>query len=77
MKTTLVINDLFFRRIKAIAAKKRKTLSEVVESLLRLGLAQEGQTGRTSLSKLPEYKAGRCRVEISDRDALYQVMEKK
>lgn len=76
MKTTLIISDKLMPQIKALAAKRRQTLSETVEALLRNGLKQKPQKNN-SLPLLPEYEVGECLVDISDRDQLYQAMEGK
>lgn len=74
MKTTLIISDKIMPQIKAMAAKKRQTLSQMVEELLRKGL-QSQRPAKSKLPPLPEYEAGKCFVDISDRDQLYRVME--
>ncbi len=38
MKTTLIIPDRLFRELKRVAARRRATLSAVVEETLRKGL---------------------------------------
>lgn len=76
MKTTLIISDNIMPQIKALAAKNRQTLSKTVEALLRSGLENRNMPFKKP-SPLPEYEMGRCLVDISDRDRLYQVMERK
>lgn len=73
MKTTLIISDDLFRRLKRNAAETRQTLSSVVEELLRKGLAQSSRQKR--LPKLPTFDAGRPLVNMADRNELYYVME--
>lgn len=77
MKTTLIISDHLFAGIKALAAKRRRTLSNTVESLLRSGMEREAVKPARKISPLPTYQAGRCFVDVSNREALYNLMEKK
>ena len=73
MKTTLNIEDSVMRRLKGEAARRRCTMSELVESALRLLL--EAKEGRRRLPPLPTFDSGGHLVDIADRDALYQAME--
>ncbi len=74
MKTTLVIDDKVMRRLREEAAKQDTTISELVETALRLML--EPKKGvRTESQPLPVFDLGGAYVDISDRDALYQAME--
>lgn len=74
MKTTLIIPDQIFRELKRIAARRRATLSAVVEETLRRGLdALDGVAGK--LPPLPFHRIGVPRVDVADRDALYRLME--
>ncbi len=76
MRTTLVINDRLIRRIKTMAAKEKRTLSETVEGLLQSGLNKKSLRSSGDLSPLPEFKYARgLKVNISDREALYRAME--
>lgn len=73
MKTTLNIDDKVMEQLKREAAKQRRTMSELVESALRL-LFQNTKTPK-ALSPLPSFKSGGYLVDITDREALYQAME--
>jgi Ribbon-helix-helix protein, copG family len=73
MKTTLNIDDKVMEQLKREAAKQRRTMSELVESALRL-LFQNTKNQKT-LSPLPSFKGGGYLVDITDREALYQAME--
>lgn len=72
MKTTLILPDNLVRALKRRAADRATTLSEVVAEALRLGLEKEP---RSELPPLPVYRMGTARVDVSDREALYQAME--
>lgn len=73
MKTTLHIDDAVMVRLKQEAARRRRTMSELVETALR----QFFRTPRTrgDLPELPSFASGGSRVDVADRDALYQAME--
>jgi len=73
MKTTLSIDDRVMARLKQEAARQGRTMSELVETALR-GLFQ-ARRSRDELPPLPSFRGGGTRVDIADRDALYQAME--
>ena len=73
MKTTLNIDDSVMKRLKQEAARRGCTMSELVESALRLLLT--AKEAFPPLPPLPAFKSGGSLVEIADRDALYAAME--
>ena len=73
MKTTLTIDDRVMMRLKREAARQGRTMSELVETALRLLL--QARKPPAGLPPLPTLKSGGALVEVSDRDALYQAME--
>jgi len=72
-RTTLLIPDPLFRALKRRAAEQGRTLSSVVAECLRKGLA-DGAEPR-DLPPLPTFSAGRPRVDLTNREALYNAME--
>ncbi len=74
MKTTLVIDDEIMRRLKAEAARRGTTISNLVESALR-AMLEERADGAPELPPLPSFDLGRPSVDVADRDALFQAME--
>jgi hypothetical protein len=72
MKTTLNIDDRVMVELKREAARQGRTMSEMVESALRLLLSQRK---RGKIDALPTFHSGGALVDIADRDALYQAME--
>lgn len=74
MKTTLVIDDGVFRRLKMEAAREGRTISELVEAALRRMLEAPPPEPDT-LPPLPTFDGGGARVDVADRDALYELME--
>jgi hypothetical protein len=73
MKTTLNIDDSVMALLRQEAAKRDCTMSELMESALRLLLKPPKR--RPELPPLPSFKSGGSLVDIADREALYQAME--
>lgn len=72
MKTTVRIDDRLMARAKREAARRGCTMSELVETALRL-LLQQKQRSR-KLRPLPTFRSGGHLVDIADRDALSGAM---
>jgi hypothetical protein len=73
MKTTLNIDDTVMADLKREAARQGRTMSELVETALRLLLRP--QRKRRELPPLPTFNSGGRRVDIADREALYDAMD--
>jgi Ribbon-helix-helix protein, copG family len=73
MKTTLNIDKTVMAELKREAARQGRTMSELVETALRLLLRSQRKRG--PLPALPTFRSGGTLVDIADRDALYQAME--
>jgi hypothetical protein len=73
MKTTLNINDTVMAQLKREAARQGRTMSELVETALRMFFRPH--TEREELPALPTFRSGGAMVDVADRDALYQAME--
>jgi len=73
MKTTLNISDPVMAQLKREAAGQGRTMSELVETALRLFFRAPRKQGE--LPPLPSFDGGGMLVDIDDRDALYRVME--
>ena len=74
MKTTLLIPDPLFRKLKRRAVESGGTLSELVAELLSKGLTESPKPRR--LAPLPAYDMGKARVDVADRNALFEAMER-
>lgn len=75
MKTTLNIDDTVMAKLRAEAARQRRTMSELVEAGLRLLFQSQARTVDSKLPPLPLHGSGGARVDIANRDALYSAME--
>lgn len=73
MKTTLNIDDSVMKQLRQESARTGRTISELVESALRLSLRRKKPSPK--LPPLPVLDSGGAKVDVADRDALYQVME--
>ncbi len=77
MKTTLNIDDTLMRRLREEAARRRTTMTALVEAGLRMVLADSGSDDSepSRLGPLPSWQSGGRRVDISNREELYGVIE--
>jgi metal-responsive CopG/Arc/MetJ family transcriptional regulator len=73
MKTTLNIDDTLLIELKREAARQGRTMSELVETAMRLLLRSQRKLGR--MHALPRFRSGGTLVDVADRDALYHAME--
>jgi hypothetical protein len=73
MKTTLNIDATVMAELKREAARQGRTMSEMVETALRLLLRSRRK--QDPPPPLPSFQSGGALVDIADRDALYQAME--
>jgi plasmid stability protein len=73
MRTTLNIDDSVMKQLKQEAARRGRTMSELMETAIRM-LLKEGKPPR-NLPPLPEFTIEGARVDIADRNALYEAME--
>jgi len=73
MKTTLNISEKVMRELKQEAARTGKTMSELVEAALRKALVKEKATFPKIV--LPTFRGGKSRIDISNREMLYEEME--
>jgi len=74
MKTTLMIPDPLMRRLKREAARQRTTVSALDERAIRLLLEERELVG--PLVPLPRFHGGRLRVDVANREALYEAIER-
>lgn len=76
VKTTFLIPDHLMRHLKEMSAQQRCTLSSLVEAALRLLLENNKKPkNKKHAFNLPSWDMGKAKVDLSDRDALYDLME--
>ena len=75
MKTTLIIDDTVLARVKREAAERRSSMSALVEAALRRYFAAPKPPKK--LPPLPTFDGGGYLVDIADRNALYDAMERE
>lgn len=73
MKTTIVIDDGIMRRLKEESVRRGRTISDLVEAAIWSFLEPKR---KKKLKPLPTYDMGEFLVDISDREALYEVLDK-
>jgi hypothetical protein len=73
MKTTLNIDDSVMAQLKREAARQGRTMSELVETALRMLFRTRKKN--EAIPPLPSFRSGGALVDVADRDALYQAME--
>ncbi len=74
MKTTLQINDVVFHRLKGEALRRHTTMSALVEAALQALFRHRPSS--VTLPPLPGFKSGGARVNVANRDALYDVLDR-
>ena len=62
--------------LKRLAAERRQTLSAVVDEFLAEGI-RRARTPKGTPPQLPSFDMGEPRVNIDDRDQLWEVMERE
>ena len=77
MKTTLNIDDTLMQELREEAARRRTTMSALVEAGLRRILHDGPATDdkRGALPPLPTWHGGEMLVDAANRDGLYRAME--
>jgi hypothetical protein len=76
MRTTLVIDDELIRELKRRAAEENRTLSDVTQETLRRGLARARPSRRRRRVKVPTFAMGEPRIDVADRDQLYEILDR-
>lgn len=74
MKTTIVLPDPLFARLKREAASQRRTLSDLVEAAL-VGFLDRRKESKPQ-PPLPSFDMGRSLVDVADRNALNAAMDR-
>ena len=76
MKTTPEIDESVVERLREEAERQKTTMSDLLDAMLRLGLAmpEPAENDPNPLSPLPTWRSGGLRVE-ADCEALYQALD--
>lgn len=75
-RTTLILDDQRLIELKRLAAAQQRTLSSVVDEFLREGLQRAKFSGQKKKPfKLRSFHLGKPRVNVADRDQLYDLMD--
>lgn len=77
MKTALEIDESMVQRLREEADRQKTTMSDLLDAILRLGLAmpEPAENDPTPLAPLPTWRSGGLRVEVADCEALYQALD--
>ena len=73
-RTTLILDPAIYAELKRRAAVEGRTLTDVVEHLLRLGIQSAG-SGRRGRMQLPSYDLGPFLVSPADTGTLASLEE--
>ncbi len=73
MKTIFNIDDSVMARLREESIRRGKTINELVESALRLMLRQ--QKSKKTLQELPSFNGGIPKMNLVNRETLYDLME--
>jgi len=71
-RTSLILHDRRLLEIKRLAAERGQTLSAVVDEFLAEGL-RRGSAPKKRAASLPVFDMGEPRVNIADRDQLWEL----
>lgn len=77
MKTTLNIDDNVMQRLREEAARQGRTMSELVEAGLRRVLDEPEPNAERVAEPLPQWRSGGAFVDLADREALYERMDRR
>lgn len=72
-RTTLILEDGCMERLREMARRQGRTISDLVGEILAEGLQK--RRARSAAPELPRYDMGKPRVDLADRDALEAAME--
>lgn len=77
MKTTLNIDETVMKQLREAAARRGTTMSALVEAGIRRVLSPAPSTHKQddALPPLPTWHSGGARVDISNREELYRIMD--
>lgn len=75
-RTTLILHEKRLGDLKRLAVERGQTLSNLVDEFLAEGL-QRSRTPKKHPVSLPVFDMGEPRVNVADRDQLWDLMERE
>ena len=78
-KTTLNIDEAIMTQLKEEAMRRKTTMGALVEAGIRriLGEGQTPAPGAVDLPPLPTWHGGEPLVDLADREALYEALDRE
>jgi hypothetical protein len=74
-RTTLILNERRLNDLKRLAAERGQTVSAVVDEFLADGIRRASAPKKRG-ARLPVFRMGAPRVNLADRDQLWDAMER-
>ncbi len=75
-RTTVALDDRIYERVRDLARRSGRTFQECANELLRAGLDAATRSA-TRRKPLPVFDFGEPAVDLADRDALYELMDRE
>lgn len=75
-RTTMALDERIYERVLEMARRQGRTFQECANELLRAGLDAVQRRPRAKGDPLPVFDLGEPAVDLGDRDALYDLMER-
>ena len=75
-RTTLTLNERRLTDLKRLAVERNQTLSAVVDEFLADGIRRSA-THKRRAARLPVFRMGEPRLNLADRDQLWDAMERR
>ena len=79
MKTTFNIDDALMQQLRIEAARRNTTMTSIVEAGIRhmISTREERREPREKPFELPSWPMGEPRVDIANREELYQLFDEE
>jgi hypothetical protein len=75
-RTTLILDDRRLIELKRLAAERGQTVSALVDEFLAEGIRRVAAP-RKGRASIPVFDMGEPRVNVADRDQLWEAMERE
>lgn len=77
MRTTLIIPDSIFTRIKTYSQNSGESISKIVAEALELYILKKNNKSSQKILKLNTYSMGKPLVNVNNRDSIYKVFDSR